>query len=111
MNDALFSVQLADSSDDAPNVATVTGEIDVTNTDDFTKSITGLPGGRPVIVDLSPLRYLDSAGFAALDRLLVERSLVIVIAPKSRIHRAAVVMKLPFFADTDSALQAVRAGR
>jgi anti-anti-sigma factor len=107
MTGAVFTLQLTDASDGAPSVATVTGEIDVTSTEEFTQSINRLPADRPIVVDLSPLRYLGSAGFAALDRLLVERSVVIVIAPDSQVHRAAVVMELPFHADTDSALAAV----
>jgi anti-anti-sigma factor len=106
MTGAVFTVQVADTSGGIASVATVAGEIDVTNTEDFTESINGLSADRPLVLDLSPLRYLDSAGFAALDRLLVERSVAIVISPDSLVHRAAVVMELPFHADTDSALQA-----
>jgi anti-sigma B factor antagonist len=106
MTGAVFTMQLEDTSDGAPNVATVSGKIDVTNTEDFTQSIKALAGARPLIVDLSSLRYLDSAGFAALDRLLIECNVAIVIAPGSLVQRAAVVMELPFHHDTDSALQA-----
>lgn len=109
MTEAIFSVQFADAPDGLLRVATVTGEIDVTNTEDFINSVNALSGDRPIVIDLSPLRYLDSAGFAALDRLLVERSVLIVIAPDSLVHRAAVVMELPFFVDAESAFEAARA--
>ena len=109
MNETVFTLQIADTPDGDPILATVGGEIDVTNTDDFTRAVSGLSGNRPVVVDLSPLRYLDSAGFAALDRLIVEGSAVIVISPDSLVRRAAVVMELPFHHDTDSALQAAQA--
>jgi anti-anti-sigma factor len=102
-------LQIADKPDGDPILATIGGEIDVTNTDDFTRAVSGLSGNRPVVVDLSPLRYLDSAGFAALDRLIAEGSAVIVISPQSLVRRAAVVMELPFHHDTDSALQAAQA--
>jgi len=42
-------------------VVTVTGEIDLTNADDFATEITHLPGPGPTIVDFTRLRYLDSA--------------------------------------------------
>ena len=109
MSGTVFTLQLADAPDGDPILATVGGEIDVTNTDDFTRAVSGLSGNRPVVVDLSPLRYLDSAGFAALDRLIVERGVVIVISPESLVQRAAVVMELPYHPDTDSALQAAEA--
>ena len=109
MSGTVFTLQLADTPDGAASVATVGGEIDVTNAEDFTESINGLSGNRTVVLDLSPLRYLDSAGFAALDRLIVERGVVIVISPESLVQRAAVVMELPYHPDTDSALQAAEA--
>jgi anti-sigma B factor antagonist len=108
MTEAVFTLQLADTPDGAPSVVTVSGEIDVTNTEDFADSISGLAADRPLVLDLSPLRYLDSAGFAALDRLLGKRNVVIVIAQESPVHRAALVMELPFHTCTDSALAAVR---
>ncbi len=109
MTGAVFALQLAKRADGIPPVATVTGEIDVTNSEGFVESVNALSGDRPVVIDLSSLRYLDSAGFAALDRLLVERSVLIVLAPDSLLHRAAVVMELPCYADADSALEAARA--
>ncbi len=109
MTDTVFSLRLADTTNGNPSVAAVTGEIDVTNTEEFAEAVSALCSERPVVLDLSSLRYLDSAGFAALDRLLVEGSVVVVIAPGSLIHRAAVVMELPFHDDTDSALQAALA--
>jgi anti-anti-sigma factor len=111
MTGTVFTLQFADTSGGAPRVATVTGEIDVTNADDFAESVRELSEHRPVVLDLSSLRYLDSAGFTALDRLLVEGDAVIVIALGSLVHRAAVVMELPFQPDADSALQAAQAIR
>lgn len=101
MTEATFRLQLVDRPTDAASVATVTGEIDVTNAEDFIECIRGMSATRPIVVDLSRIRYLDSAGFAALDRLLAERTVPIVIAPDSGIHKAAVVMELPFHHDTD----------
>jgi anti-sigma B factor antagonist len=79
------------------------GEIDATNADDFVESIAALPGARPVILELSGLQYLDSAGFAALDRLLAQGAAVIVVSPESPVHRAAQLMELPFHHDAEAA--------
>ncbi len=110
MTEAVFSLQVVDTPAGNPSVAKVTGEVDVTNAEDFSKSIRALSDSRPVVVDLSPLRYLDSAGFAALDTLLAERTVLLVIAPESGIRKAAAVMELPFHHDTDSALRKSQAG-
>ncbi len=110
MIEAAFTLQLADTPAGSPSVATVSGEVDVTNAEDFSKSLRALSDNRPVVVDLSPLRYLDSAGFAVLDSLVAERTVSIVIAPESSIHKAAALMELPFYRDTDSALRSSQAG-
>jgi anti-sigma B factor antagonist len=73
----------------------VTGEIDLTNTAEFLAAITDRADPRPVVVDLSELRFIDSAGFATLDELLARQAIVIVIAPGSRLRRAAALMGLP----------------
>ena len=109
MTEAAFRLHLVDMPADDASVATVTGEIDVTNAEEFIECVDGLSATRPVVLDLSRVRYLDSAGFAALDRLLAERTVLIVIAPDSGVYRAAVVMELPFHHDTDSALRIVQA--
>ena len=110
MSRAVFNLKSVDMPGGTRSVARVTGEVDVTNTDDFTQSITALAGVRLIVVDLSRLSYLDSGGFAALDRLLADGTVLIVIAPDSPIHSAAGVMALPFQQDTDSALQTLEAG-
>ncbi|MCM6775047.1 STAS domain-containing protein [Nocardia sp. CDC159] len=87
----------------APPTVTVTGEVDVTNAHDFAESIAALPGRRPLLLELSRLGYLDSAGFAALDRLLADDAVVLVLAPDSPIRRAAELVDLPFHGDTAAA--------
>ena len=107
MSQAVFQLQRVDTPEGAPSVARVSGDVDVTNAEDFTESISALSSVRPVVVDLSLLNYLDSAGFDALDRLLAADKVSIVIAPDSPIHRAAVVMELPFQQDTGSAIRSL----
>jgi anti-anti-sigma regulatory factor len=103
---AVFNLEKP-ASNGGPGTAIVSGEVDATNADDFAQSVLALPGPRPVILELSRLGYLDSAGFAALDRLLAEDAVVIVIAPESRVHKAAALMALPFHHDTDAARRSI----
>ena len=47
-----------------PAEVTVTGEVDAATADQFLRAVHELPGPRPLIVNLSPAFYFDSAGFA-----------------------------------------------
>jgi anti-anti-sigma factor len=88
-----------------PVEVAVSGEVDVTNADNFGQSVTELTGAAPVILELSRLHYLDSAGFAALDRLL-KLGVVFVVSEQSPIRRAAELMQLPFHRDVEAARRA-----
>ena len=105
MTRAVFQLQIPESDTAAatPAEVTVTGEIDVTNVDEFTRSVLALPGPRPVILQLSPIKYLDSAGFAALDRLLEQGAIVLVLSPDSFMYRVAELMCLPIHQDVETA--------
>jgi len=54
-------------ADGTPRV-TVTGEIDISNIDVFTEALTAASAGArdPIVVDLSAVKYLDSAGINVL---------------------------------------------
>jgi anti-sigma B factor antagonist len=93
---------------DPTSVVAVTGEIDVSNANDFAESVEALPGARPVILELSGLQYLDSAGFTALDRLLARGAVAVVVAPDSVVHKAAQLMELPFHHDAETARRALQ---
>jgi anti-sigma B factor antagonist len=86
----------------------VSGEVDVTNATRFTRTIRGLAGSRPLVLDLTRLNYIDSAGFAALDRLLRQHAITIVLEPHSPIRAAAMLVELPCH---DTVADAVRANR
>ena len=105
MTRAVFQLQIpeSDTAAAAPAEVTVTGEIDVTNVDEFTRSVLAVPGPRPVILQLSPIKYLDSAGFAALDRLLEQGAIVLVLSPDSFMYRVAELMCLPLHHDAEAA--------
>lgn len=102
--------QLSTAPESAPVEVTVTGEVDVSNVADFDRSLRDLPGDRPMILHLSSVKYLDSAGFSALDRLLAEHQIAIVLAPKSFMYRVAELMCMPIHHDAKAARRALRNG-
>jgi len=106
---AVFQLQTTDGDGArTPAEVIVTGEVDASNVRDFTRSVQELPGARPVILQLSSVKYLDSAGFAALDLLLAESAVVIVLSPDSFMYRVAELMCLPIHHDTKTARRALR---
>ena len=110
MTRAVFQLHNPDNgaASTAPAEVTVTGEVDVTNVDEFTRSVLDVPGPRPIILELSGVKYLDSAGFAALDRLLEQNAIVLVLSPDSFMYRVAELMCLPIHHDTQSARRALQ---
>ena len=102
--------QLKTPSEPTPVEVTVTGEVDASNVVDFDRSLRNLPGARPMILHLSSVKYLDSAGFSALDRLLADHQIVIVLAPKSFMYRVAELMCMPIHHDAKAARRALRNG-
>lgn len=106
MSRAEFELVVADAS--TPAEVTVTGEVDASNVHEFTRSVREISGERPLILQLSSVKYLDSAGFSALDRLLADDEIVIVLAPNSFMYRVAELMCMPIHHDADSARRAVQ---
>ena len=94
MSAAIFTLTPHPAAPDGAALA-VTGEIDVTNAVEFAKAIIERADSCRVVVDFSDLRFLDSAGFAALDDLLARDVITIVLSPGSRLRRAAALMGLP----------------
>jgi anti-sigma B factor antagonist len=109
MSRAQFQLQAHHGGSTPPEVV-VTGEVDASNVVEFTRSVRELPGARPVILQLSSVRYLDSAGFSALDRLLAEDEVVIVLAPDSFMYRVAKLMCMPIHHDAKAARKALPKG-
>lgn len=87
-----------------PPVVEVTGEIDTLSAGEFLMAVETVPGPRPLILDLSRLDYVDSAGFAALDELLGHGAAVIVLGVASPVRSAAELMGVPCH-DTVTAAQ------
>jgi anti-sigma B factor antagonist len=110
VNRAEFVLHTGQGDGSAPAEVTVTGEVDASNVGEFTRSVRRIPGQRPLILQLSRVRYLDSAGFSALDRLLADDEIVIVLAPDSFMYRVAKLMCLPLHHDAQDARRALRNG-
>jgi ABC-type transporter Mla MlaB component len=72
------------------------GDVDAANAADLGNALREL-ADPALIIDLSPLSYFDSAGFAMVDRLLDEIQVVVVISPDSVMRPAAELVNLPFF--------------
>lgn len=89
---------------------TVIGEVDASNVVDFNRAVRDLPDERPIILQLSRIKYLDSAGFSTLDRLLADQEVVIVLAPDSFMYRVAELMCMPIHHDAKAARKALRKG-
>jgi anti-sigma B factor antagonist len=90
-----------------PPAAIIAGELDRTNVAEFAQDLTAVPGPRPVILDMSELRYIDSTGFGTVIQLVEKHLVVIVLAPVSLLRRAASVMGLPFHDHIEAARSAV----
>jgi anti-sigma B factor antagonist len=88
----------------------VTGEVDASNVAEFKRSVLELPGTRPFILELSRVKYLDSAGFAALDQLLAENAILMVLSPDSLMYRVAELMCMPIHDDAETARRVLQEG-
>ena len=106
--------------EDETLVAVVTGEIDMSNAttvrQQIAESVT--PDDDAVVIDLSELSFIDSAGLHAMIELgtvLDERrqQLLLCLPPGSTIRRAIEIIGLPHavsvYSDRSEAMEAVRA--
>jgi anti-sigma B factor antagonist len=74
----------------------ILGEVDAANATDVSNALREL-ASPTLIIDLSPVDYFDSAGFAMIDRLLDEARVAVVISPDSVMRPAAELVNLPFY--------------
>jgi anti-sigma B factor antagonist len=102
----LFQVTSREIGDRTPPVVVVevSGEVDATNAAEFTSALNEIAGPWPLVVDLSGLDYIDSAGFSAVDRLLTRQAVIVVLDPHSPIHAAAKLIELPSFDTVEDAI-------
>jgi anti-anti-sigma factor len=78
-------------------VVRLVGEIDLSNAGAVETRLVDLlrtdPANR-LVLELSDVEYLDSAAFAAIERLSRTARLSIVLSPSSSIHRAVAISGL-----------------
>jgi anti-anti-sigma factor len=89
----LCSVELSE----APNatVATLRGEIDLSNASDIEEQLAhAAQQAAALVVDLEALAYIDSSGFGMLERLSRKAKLRVAVPPTAVVHRAFVVTGL-----------------
>ena len=91
-------------------VAEVSGEVDAASAAGFEAALAGL-AVPALVVDLSQASYLDSAGFAVLDRLLAKAALAVVVSPGSVLRTAAELMSIPIHDTVEQAGAFLRSGR
>jgi anti-sigma B factor antagonist len=98
MTDTSFTLRTAvQDAGEGPGrtVVTAHGDVDAAVAADFTAAVRGIDADGPLVLDLSGLRYLDSAGLAAVDAVLAARPAIVVVAPDSPVRRAADLVGLP----------------
>ena len=102
-------------------IARIGGELDLSNVHDIGDAVAGAlaSGAAGLVLDLSELEHIDSAGIRLLydlrGRLSTARqALAAVVPPDAPIHEvldlAAVPATVPLHGDLDSAVTAARAG-
>jgi anti-anti-sigma factor len=90
-------------------VVEVGGEVDVTSAQAFREAVADLAGPVPLVLDLSRLSYIDSAGFAALDGMLSRGMVTIVLGADAPIRAAADLVGLPCHGKVEDAVAAIEA--
>jgi len=89
-------------------IVVIRGEIDLSNADDLSKALTeAATRNVPVVVEASELAFIDSAGFAAIQRLMERATVLLVVPPTCPTARGFGVSGLgqivPFFESLDEA--------
>lgn len=106
MNPAVYALHPDGAPDDPgrPVTITVTGELDATNAAAFDHEVgTAATDHRRIVLDISAVKFIDSAGFAALHSLEHRHGIAVVVGPQSHLRRSAELMGLPFFDDAEAA--------
>jgi anti-anti-sigma factor len=78
-------------------VVRLVGEIDLSNATAVETRLAELVRAEPdhhIVIELSDVEYLDSAAFAAIERLTRTARVSIVLSPASPVHRAVAISGL-----------------
>ncbi|MBS2965349.1 STAS domain-containing protein [Actinocrinis puniceicyclus] len=114
MTPAVYTLKVGTEERDPPAVAVavavVTGEVDMTNAAAFAAEVTQSAAERPTVLDLGDLLYIDSAGFAALHRLVAGHPVCVALPAHSPIRRAAMLVGLPHRDTVEAAAAALGCG-
>lgn len=101
MSDDDFAFDIEAASD--RTVIQLRGEVDLANASELAEALAKAADlGHPVVIDVSHLRFIDSAGFAAIHRLIERARVHLVVPTTARTARAFTVSGL------DSVLPVVR---
>ena len=101
MSDDDFAFDIEAAGD--RTVIRLRGEVDMANATDLADALgTAADLGRPVVIDVSELSFIDSAGFAAIHRSIERVRVHLVVPATTRTARAFAVSGL------DSVLPVVR---
>lgn len=103
MSGQLHTLQIEDR--DLVTIATIAGEIDVSNAGQVREVLAELRP-RALVVDLTALRYLDSAGIAMLDAVRRTGDLRLVLSSDSTIARTLEITGLMQLIDTYPSVEA-----
>jgi anti-anti-sigma factor len=108
MTDAA-AYQLTVDQSDTVVVGRVSGEIDHGNAAEFQAAVLDELRTGPLILDLSRLEFIDSAGLAAIESVRRTTPLRVVVAPESIVYRAFEIVGLDHIIPTYTSVDAARA--
>ena len=79
----------------ANEVVTLSGELDMAHAPEVAETLDALADtSRPVIVDLSELKFIDSSGIHAILRPRPQEGVVVLVCPPGNIQRVLSVTKI-----------------
>jgi anti-anti-sigma factor len=106
------SYQLQLEHRDTTVVAHLSGEVDHDNARELQAALLDGAGTQPLVLDLSNVQYLDSAGMAVVETLRRTTPVLLVVAPDSVIRHAIDIVGLhylvPVHTTLDTALAEAR---
>src|SRR5437868_2861455 len=100
---------------DGCGVISLAGELDYLTAPALVEAIDAYDGDRPVVVDLSELRFLDSSGLHALMMARSESRTLVIVCPEGNVGRVLSIVRLelalPLYERLDDAVAALHSTR